>query len=274
MDECPKHQEPIHQATAQFYKGQHPELLNVRTRLTNRVQKTNSIKELCRVMEMRGNRCRKLGVQDSEDSEIEEVVLRVQGIVCNRELPPIRKPFKVFVLLTFQWMTYSKLCRQPNRRPYLQQSLMLTGLSLPKFNDAVMSLSAIENIFRQQAVDGNMEVWAPSAFQGHLSIDIGNRYFTPRQHALHERHISFSTAIDPDNILSEAMGEEFVHTEDNEVEYYEARKEAGRTKWVLIDYWCNRTKLKVSDVDILISTPMQFILVILSKPRYRLRVYN
>jgi hypothetical protein len=29
------------------------------------------------------------------------------------------------------------------------------------------------------------------------------------------------------------MGEEFVHTEDNEVEYYEARKEAGRTKWVM-----------------------------------------
>jgi hypothetical protein len=107
---------------------------------------------------------------------------------------------------------------------------MLTGLSSPKFNDAVLSLHEIENIFRQQAVDGNMEVWAPSAFQGHLSIDIGNRYFTPRQHALQERHISFSSAIDPDNILSEAMGEEFVHTEDNQVEYYEARKEAGRTK--------------------------------------------
>jgi hypothetical protein len=27
------------------------------------------------------------------------------------------------------------------------------------------------------------------------------------------------------------MGEDFVHTEDNEIEYYEARKEAGRFKW-------------------------------------------
>jgi len=49
-------------------------------------------------METGGNRSWKLGVQESEDSEIEEVVLRIQGIVCNRELPPIRRPFKVYVL--------------------------------------------------------------------------------------------------------------------------------------------------------------------------------
>jgi hypothetical protein len=107
---------------------------------------------------------------------------------------------------------------------------MLSGLSLPTFNDAVVSMHAIEDIFQQQAVDGNIEAWVPSAFQGHPSIDVSNRYFTPRQHALQEPHISFSPAIDPDNILAEAMGEEFVHTKDNEVEYYEARKEAGRTK--------------------------------------------
>ena len=107
---------------------------------------------------------------------------------------------------------------------------MLTGLSSPKFNDAIQSIRAIEDIFREQVVDRNMEVWVPSTFQGHLSIDIGNRYFTPRQHALQDRHISFNAVIDPDGILSEAMGEEFVHTEDNEVEYYEARKEGRGTK--------------------------------------------
>ena len=47
-------------------------------------------------METGGNRCWKLGIKESEDSEIEEAVLCVQGIVCNRELPPIRRPFKVY----------------------------------------------------------------------------------------------------------------------------------------------------------------------------------
>ena len=107
---------------------------------------------------------------------------------------------------------------------------MLTGLSSPKFNDAIRSIRAIEDIFRGQVVDRTLEVWVPSAFQRHPSIDVGNRYFTPRQYAFQDRQISFSAAIDPDNILSEAMGGEFVHTEDNEVEYYEARKEGKGTK--------------------------------------------
>jgi hypothetical protein len=120
--------------------------------------------------------------------------------------------------------------RQPQRRPYLRQSVMLTGLSSPKFNDAIQSIRTIEDMFRRQVVDGNLEMWVPSSFQGHPSIDVNNRYFTPRQHALQDNHISFSPTIDPDNILTKAMGEDFVHTEDNEIEYYEARKEAGRIK--------------------------------------------
>ena len=88
---------------------------------------------------------------------------------------------------------YSYHIRPPNRRPYLRQSMMLTGLSSPKFNDAILSMRAIEDIFKQRAIDRNMEAWIPSAFQGHPSIDVGNRYFTPCQHALQDHHISFSS---------------------------------------------------------------------------------
>ena len=177
-----------------------------------------------------GSRSWKLGVQESEDSEVEEVVLRIQGVACNRELPPIRKPFKVYVSTFKLPMAYLHHNRQPNRRQYLRQSMMLTGLSSPKFNDAILSVHAIKDIFRRQAVDGNMEGWVLSAFQGHPSIEARNQYFTPRQYALQDCQISFSSAIDPDNILTESMREEFVHTEDNEVEYYEARKEGRGTK--------------------------------------------
>jgi len=52
-------------------------------------------------MEIGGKGSWKLGIQESEDSEIEEVLLRIQGVVCNRELPPIRFPFKVYVLLSW-----------------------------------------------------------------------------------------------------------------------------------------------------------------------------
>jgi len=85
-------------------------------------------------------------------------------------------------------------------------------------------------MFRRDAADGTMEEWTPSVFQEHISIDIGNQYFTPRQYALQDWQIAFSTSIDSDNILSEAMGDQFVHVEHNHVEYYEARKEGGVTK--------------------------------------------
>ena len=37
----------------------------------------------------------KLGTQKDGDVEAEEVILRVQGIICNRDLPPIQRPYKM-----------------------------------------------------------------------------------------------------------------------------------------------------------------------------------
>lgn len=112
----------------------------------------------------------------------------------------------------------------------MRQSVMLTGLSSPIFDEAIRSVYQIQDMFRRTAVDGTMEEWTPSVFQEHQSIDIGNRYFTPRQYALQDQQIAFSANIDPDNILLNAMGDNLVHVEENHVEYYEARKENGGTK--------------------------------------------
>ena len=115
----------------------------------------------------------------------------------------------------------------------MRQAVMLTGLSSPMFDEAIASVGAIQDMFRRDAADGTMEEWTPSVFQEHISIDVGNRYYTPRQHALQDRQIAFSASIDPDNILSEAMGDQYIHVEENQVEYYEARKEGGGTKWAI-----------------------------------------
>ena len=107
---------------------------------------------------------------------------------------------------------------------------MLTGLSSPIFDEAIASVYEIQNTFRQTVVMGTMEEWVPSVFQEHVSIDVGNQYFTPRRYALQDQQVAFSASIDPHNILSEAMGDKLVHVEENHVEYYEARKENGGTK--------------------------------------------
>jgi len=122
------------------------------------------------------------------------------------------------------------LASQLNRQQHMQQAVMLTGLFSLMFDKAIASVCAIQDMFRWDVADGTMEEWMPSVFQEHISIDIRNWYFTPCQHALQHWQIAFSTSIDPDNILSEAMGDQFVHVEDNHVEYYEACKEGGVTK--------------------------------------------
>jgi len=116
----------------------------------------------------------------------------------------------------------------------MRQSVMLTGLSLSTFDEALDSVYAIQDMFRQHMINETMEDWAPSIFHEHSSIDVSNRYFTPHQNAMLDCQISFDPAVDPDNILSAAMADgKFVHVEDNQVEYYEACKDNRGTKWVL-----------------------------------------
>ena len=147
---------------------------------------------------------------------------------------------------------------------------MLTGLSSPKFDEAMASVCAIQEMFRRESTDVTMEEWTPSMFQEHTSFDVGNRYFTPRQHALQDRQIAFSASIDPDNILANAMGDEFVHTEDNQVEYYEARREGGKTKYISAMY-STLGQLMNSTIGILKSHLMQCVWETLQKHKYRLK---
>lgn len=113
----------------------------------------------------------------------------------------------------------------------MRQSVTLTGLSSPMFDDTMATVYQIQDMFKRTVVgNGTMDNWAPSLFQEHISINVGNRYFTPRKYALQSQQIAFSASVDPHNILSDAMGDEFVHVEENHVEYYEARNENGATK--------------------------------------------
>ena len=62
--------------------------------LLTRKFKTDSIKTICRPMAMTTSRNWKFGTRKDGDVEAEEVVLCIQGIICNQDLPPIQ-PFKV-----------------------------------------------------------------------------------------------------------------------------------------------------------------------------------
>lgn len=50
---------------------------------------------------------------------------------------------------------------------------------------------------------------------------MGNRYFMDCRDAGEEEMVSFQDNVDPDGVLQELMGQAFIHTQENEVEYFE-----------------------------------------------------
>jgi hypothetical protein len=111
----------------------------------------------------------------------------------------------------------------PRQRSFLRQAATLSGLGSESFSRAVQGIQDIHGGFSRSFPDGCLEEWAPNQFEGHEAIDAANRFFTPRSQAKTEEILPFNDLVDPDEILTTAMrqDDQFTHTMDNEVDYYE-----------------------------------------------------
>lgn len=76
-------------------------------------------------------------------------------------------------------------------------------------------------MFSRSLPAGSLEPWTPNKYDGYPAIDMGNRYFTDSRDAAGEELIQFQDTVDPDGVLQGLIGPAFVHTRENEVEYFE-----------------------------------------------------
>ena len=125
--------------------------------------------------------------------------------------------------------------REAHTRPYLKQSVSLTALGVEGFQTAVESIEEIHRLFSRNFPEGALEGWAPSQFEGFLTIDAANRFFTHCSLANAADIIPFSTTIDPDGVLKKGITERYIHTSENVVEYYEKTTVGERTRSEYID---------------------------------------
>jgi len=72
--------------------------------------------------------------------------------------------------------------------------------------------------------------YLPCLQQPLTQVDISNRYFTRHSKMNGEAPIQFSHAVDPENILTNALSNDFVHIQENIVEYYEALEKDNRIR--------------------------------------------
>jgi len=90
----------------------------------------------------------------------------------------------------------------------------------PTFEEAVKSAYELYQRFQRQFPDGKLENWNTMMYKEHYSLDASNRYFTPKRDALTMEHVPFSKVVDPNGVLEEMARMDYIHGEENEVQYY------------------------------------------------------
>lgn len=117
------------------------------------------------------------------------------------------------------------------RRKHLRQAVTLTGFGSRAFQQGVENAQKVYQGFFNALSSGKLEEWQTTMFEGIPAIDISTRYFTERRNAPNEVPVDFGENVDPEGIMAYIQGEDFIHTQDNFVEYLEIDTVSnGKTK--------------------------------------------
>lgn len=115
-------------------------------------------------------------------------------------------------------------------RAHIRQAITITGLGIPSFENALDNIEKIQVAFITSIGGDEVEPLQPGNFQGHLAIDAHNRYFTKRWFALGQESHAFDPMTDPYGVLASLQNSEYVHIEDNHVDYLGPKNLGGTTK--------------------------------------------
>ncbi|KIM77374.1 hypothetical protein PILCRDRAFT_12015 [Piloderma croceum F 1598] len=102
----------------------------------------------------------RLTVPTSESTQIEELVLSMQGVIVNKDLPPILiKP-------------------NEQHQPFIRQSVQLTGFDSKEFQTCINTLQQLHQTFSRQVPEGNMEPLTLGQFRQFDTVEFATHYFT------------------------------------------------------------------------------------------------
>jgi hypothetical protein len=150
----------------------------------------------------------------------------------------------------------------------MRQSITLTGCGSDIFDDCVEGIQAIHGILKRSHEQSTVDDWGPGRYQEHIAIDMGNRFFTDRHDRGQNETIDFPTSVDPNGVLTQSMGGDFVHLEENEVKYYEIAKIGEETTRYAVTEEFKGYPLNIYIADIKKSIQSKYKQAILWKCKY------
>ncbi|TFY61611.1 hypothetical protein EVG20_g6988 [Dentipellis fragilis] len=151
-----------------------------------------------------------LALRSRDNSPPEEAILEVPGVLLAHNLPPITDR--------------TQLPR--DRVHFAEQSVTVTGLGYDAFERAIHAIRNIHTLFSTRHRD--LQLWHPERRLQHPCLTFRTRYVTSKKIADPSVQIPFPSSIDPKGILASTFQGRGVRLEDNDVQFFCAKKGARR----------------------------------------------
>ncbi|PPQ82961.1 hypothetical protein CVT24_012654 [Panaeolus cyanescens] len=139
-----------------------------------------------------------------------EAEFRVQGIIGQHLLPPVTRNY-----------TNADHKAKERARGTLRQSVTLTGLGLPAFDNVIIAIEKFHVLFNK-SIPQDLCPWQASESQSYISFDCSSKYFTRSAPGLDIQQMPQS--VDPEGNLTALINHQWVHTSDNIVVYKQLQK--------------------------------------------------
>ena len=110
---------------------------------------------------------------------------------------------------------------------FLRQGVQVTGLGNTSFDRLTADIARIQALFKRAIGPFLQDEAGMSQFEDFTAIDASNCYFTPRTERNHRDERPITPDIDPKGYAMKAAGDSFMHTEENQVRYYEKHEGTG-----------------------------------------------
>ncbi|RXW14798.1 hypothetical protein EST38_g11060 [Candolleomyces aberdarensis] len=151
------------------------------------------------------------------DGDVEEVQVRIPGILCRSMLPPITRKLSAKDKSTIR---------------SLRQFVKITGLGSHVYGEIQKKMQEIELIFRNALPEHTPKPMVFHEYKGEYAIDVHCRYFTDRRVAPMMKHEGFLNGVDPEHRLEVARGDDSVHGVENVVQYLQVlTDEEGKERY-------------------------------------------
>lgn len=103
---------------------------------------------------------------------------------------------------------------------YLRQSISITGLGSQAFEAVCSALPKVHARFSHYIPAGKLQpLTAIERYRDSLTIEMSNCYLSTRRKDHNEVHIPFTKDIDPKGALSRAVGNQYICSKQNVIQY-------------------------------------------------------